>query len=147
MNRLSGWNGFSPEPQQPPAAHRQFQKLDNIFSVPPTDIHAAERGVDVRDAVVADLRLREVELEEKPEPPRQRETKVVEPAHIDKPRRLFVNLTPHEYERLGIVAVKRDATRHQLLREAFEAFLTQASIELGGECACVAGVCKGDCET
>ncbi len=71
---------------------------------------------------------------------------VREPAHTDKPRRLFVNLTPDEYERLGIVAVKRDATRHQLLRDAFDAFLRQASEELKA-CACVSGEsCKGSCQ-
>jgi hypothetical protein len=168
MNRLSGWNGFTPEPQQSsPAVHRQFQKLDNIFAVPPVDIRAAEGSADIRTAadVVADLRLREpAAVEDKPQAPveqkardkveekldvvapKQRETKLaVEPVSIDKPRRLFVNLTPQEYERLGIVAVKQDSTRHRLLREAFETFLAKASDDLGHDCACVAGACKGTC--
>ncbi|HEY1708342.1 MAG TPA: hypothetical protein VGG10_08740 [Rhizomicrobium sp.] len=96
---------------------------------------------------MTDLRSREPAAEEQVEvAPRPREPKaIVEPLHIDKPRRLFVNLSPQEYERLGIVAVKRDTSRHHLLREAFVVFLEKASDELGHECACVAGACNGAC--
>jgi hypothetical protein len=101
----------------------------------------AERDAHARKEEEAhDLRL----LNTLP-PARHLETKAAEPAHIEKPRRLFVNVTPSEYERLGIVAVKCDTTRHQLLREAFEAFLEKASRQYGA-CACVGGRCQGTCE-
>jgi hypothetical protein len=69
-----------------------------------------------------------------------------EPAHTDRPRRLFVNLTPSEYERLGIVAVKRDTSRHHLLREALNTFMDWAAEEYRTDCACVGGNnCRDRC--
>jgi len=150
-------------PPSPPAVHRQFEKLDSVFSVPPTDMRAAERGTPIRsdDAppVVHDLRHEPVVAEAiAPPPPDVAEPKApvvkpapvaksVEPAQIDKPRRMFVNLSPEEYERLGIIAVKKDSSRHQLLRDALDAFLKKMSREYKADCACVAsGGCKGTCE-
>ena len=51
--------------------------------------------------------------------------------HPDKPRRLMVTLTPEEYEMLGIIGVKKDVTRHQLLRIAFDEYLVQLVEEFG----------------
>lgn len=143
----AGWTSFNPAPPPP----RHFDKLDNLFSIPPTDMRTAERGAHARrdSAATQDLRLRPMEgmVVEKAELSKQLETKAAEPAQIDKPRRLFINLTPQEYERLGIVAVKHDSTRHQLLRDAMEAFLEKASKDIGKDCACLGGgeTCKGAC--
>jgi hypothetical protein len=105
----------------------------------------AERDAHARREEEAhDLRLLNTQPTARHEPARHLETKAAEPAHIEKPRRLFVNVTPSEYERLGIVAVKCDTTRHQLLREAFDAFLEKASRQYA--CACVGGRCQGTCE-
>lgn len=142
----AGWTSFNPAP--PP--HRHFDKPDSLFSLPPTDMRTAERGAHGRRDLptLPDLRLRPAEsIAERPELTKQLETKAAEPAQIDKPRRLFINLTPQEYERLGIVAVKHDSTRHQLLRDAMEAFLEKASQDIGKDCACLGGgeSCKGAC--
>ncbi|MEA2824306.1 MAG: hypothetical protein QOF03_788 [Alphaproteobacteria bacterium] len=66
--------------------------------------------------------------------------------HPDKPRRLMVALTPEEYEMLGIIGVKKDVTRHQLLRIAFDEYLSQLVEEFGERCHCVANG-GGPCET
>jgi hypothetical protein len=66
--------------------------------------------------------------------------------HPDKPRRLMVALTPEEYEMLGIIGVKKDVTRHQLLRIAFDEYLSQVVEEYGERCLCIANG-GGPCET
>jgi hypothetical protein len=112
----------------PPPVHRVFETVEPALTVPPPDMRTVERSAHIPP----------------PSPPVMRVVeKVREPAHIDKPRRLFVNVTPDEYERLGILGVKRDATRHQLLRAALDAFLKVAA----RDCACLSGEgCKNNCE-
>jgi hypothetical protein len=67
--------------------------------------------------------------------------------HPDKPRRLMVSLTAEEYEMLGIIGVKKNATRHQLLRIAFDEYLLQLVEEFGERCVCIAngGSCEAPC--
>jgi hypothetical protein len=140
------WAKGSLPPPSPPAVHHHFEKIDIAFSVPPTDMRAAERGVHVGGneplPVMRDLREQDLVLpaEEKRAPAKARE-----PERIEKARRLVVSITPEEYARLGIVAVKQDSSRHQLLRDALSAFLQSCSKEY--DCACVSGGgCKGSCE-
>jgi hypothetical protein len=47
-----------------------------------------------------------------------------------------------DYERLGILAVKADVTRQQLLKQALEEFLTARARQYG--CACL-GACNSNC--
>lgn len=67
--------------------------------------------------------------------------------HPDKPRRLMVSLSPEEYEMLGLIGVKKNATRHQLLRIAFDEYLLQLVEEFGEGCHCIAngGTCDAIC--
>jgi hypothetical protein len=65
--------------------------------------------------------------------------------HPDKPRRLMVMLTAGEYEMLGIIGVKKNVTRHQLLRIAFDEYLAQLVEEYGEGCHCIAN--GGSCDT
>lgn len=58
-------------------------------------------------------------------------------ASSDKPRRMMVTLTPVEYETLGLIAVKRCTTRHQLLRSALDEYLEAVVEECGGACHCI----------
>jgi hypothetical protein len=61
-------------------------------------------------------------------------------------KRLSLRLTPSEYERLGIIGVKRDMTRQQLLRHAIDCYLAAAKAEYQSACGCLAGEgCKGEC--
>jgi hypothetical protein len=57
----------------------------------------------------------------------------------DGTRRCTLRLTPCEYERLGIVAVKRNTSRQQILRLAIEEYLTAVEREYGRDCGCLGG--------
>jgi hypothetical protein len=69
------------------------------------------------------------------------------PAQTDKPRRLMVSLSHGEYETLGIIGVKKSATRHQLLRNALDEYLALLVEEYSGECECIytGGACGNSC--
>ncbi|HXJ00050.1 MAG TPA: hypothetical protein VNH44_02430, partial [Micropepsaceae bacterium] len=71
------------------------------------------------------------------------------PAPSDKPRRLMVSLTPGEYETLGIIGVKKNTTRHQLLRNALDEYLALLVEEFSGDCQCIysGGSCSNSCST
>lgn len=65
----------------------------------------------------------------------------VPPPHVaavqDGAKRCTLRLSPCEYERLGIIAVKRDVTRQQILREAVETYLAAAERDYGRGCMCL----------
>lgn len=65
----------------------------------------------------------------------------------EKPRRLVLALTPHEYETLGLVAVKKGSTRHQLAQEAMGAYFEWLVSEYGEVCGCIVGgaLCRCEC--
>lgn len=54
-------------------------------------------------------------------------------------RRCSLRLSECEYQRLGIVAVKKDTTRQQILRQAVEHYLTVVESEYGRACGCLSG--------
>ena len=58
-------------------------------------------------------------------------------------RKLTLRLSQSDYERLVLIAAKRDVTRQSLLRQIMEQFLANAAAEYGAECGCIAGTCKG----
>ena len=59
-----------------------------------------------------------------------------QPPLVSKPRRLMVTLSAPEFEKLGIAAVKKGVTRHQLIRDAFELYLERLKCEFS-ECDCI----------
>ena len=61
------------------------------------------------------------------------------PAAQDGTKRCSFRLTSCEYERLGIIAVKRNLSRQQVLRQALEEYLAAIELEYGHECACLGG--------
>jgi hypothetical protein len=65
----------------------------------------------------------------------------------EKPRRIVLALSPHEYETLGLVAVKKGATRHQLAQEAMDAYFEWLISEYGEACSCIVGgaLCRCEC--
>lgn len=66
--------------------------------------------------------------------------------HVDEhSKRCAIKLSHAEYERLGIIAVKKEISRQQVLRQAIEHYLAQAKREYQSACGCLAGACKGDC--
>ena len=63
-----------------------------------------------------------------------------------KPHRLMVTLSASEFEKLGIAAVKKGVTRHQMVRTALELYLDQLRQEFG-TCSCMTldGTCMAGC--
>jgi hypothetical protein len=61
-----------------------------------------------------------------------------------KERNCAIRMSAHDYERLGILAVKADVTRQQLLKQALEEFLASRAAQYG--CACL-GACNSNCGT
>jgi len=59
-----------------------------------------------------------------------------------KERACQVRMSAHDYERLGILAVKANVTRQQLLKEALSQFLEAKARDYA--CACL-GACGRDC--
>ena len=66
----------------------------------------------------------------------------------EKPRRIVLHLTPHEYETLGLVAVKKGVTRHDLAQSAMTAYFEWLVSEYGEACSCVVGgaLCRSECD-
>ena len=60
-------------------------------------------------------------------------------------KKLFVSLDPREHERLAIAAVKTGLSRHQLVRDALDAYFEQLARDMGDDCRCVSGSCAGAC--
>lgn len=64
------------------------------------------------------------------------------PAPPAKDRSCSVRMTAHDFERLGILAVKSGSTRQQLLKDALAQFLTSKAQDYA--CACL-GACDRSC--
>jgi len=59
-------------------------------------------------------------------------------------KRCTVRLSPHDYERLGIMAVKKDITRQQFLQNALARVLDELAREFPTGCSCIGG-CGQNC--
>jgi hypothetical protein len=53
-------------------------------------------------------------------------------------KKIAVRISHHDYERLGILAVKQNTTRQRLLQEAADGLLAGMPRNFGGACACLA---------
>ena len=62
-----------------------------------------------------------------------------QPENVEKPRRVMISLTPEELERLNIAAIKKGATRHDIVRGALNEYFRRLSAELPRPCACMEG--------
>jgi hypothetical protein len=63
-----------------------------------------------------------------------------------KQHRIVIVLTEEEHETLGILAVKKGFTRHQVLRKALDAYFEWLTDEYGPNCRCVASTCSKECD-
>jgi hypothetical protein len=61
----------------------------------------------------------------------------------DGMRRLTLRVSQRDYERLGLIAAKRDLTRQRLLHQMLDDFLAGAAHEYGAQCGCIGGSCLG----
>lgn len=64
------------------------------------------------------------------------------PSPPAKDKSCSVRMSAHDYERLGILAVKSNSSRQQLLKDALAAFLEARGRQLS--CACL-GACEKGC--
>ena len=64
------------------------------------------------------------------------------PPPPSKDRSCSIRMSVHDYERLGILAIKCDSTRQQLLKDALAQFLAAKAKDYG--CACL-GACNNNC--
>jgi hypothetical protein len=60
--------------------------------------------------------------------------------------RIMIVLTEEEHETLGILAVKKGYTRHQVLRKALDGYLEWLVDEYGTRCRCISSTCSGECD-
>ncbi|MBS0273186.1 MAG: hypothetical protein JSR55_02025 [Proteobacteria bacterium] len=68
------------------------------------------------------------------------------PHDPSRPKKLFISLSHREHERLAIAAVKTGLDRHQLVRDALEAYFEQLSRDMRDGCACMSGAKACSCE-
>jgi hypothetical protein len=68
------------------------------------------------------------------------------PHDPSRPKKLFISLSHREHERLAIAAVKTGLDRHQLVRDALEAYFEQLSRDMRDGCACMSGARACGCE-
>lgn len=61
-------------------------------------------------------------------------------------KRYVIKLSSSEYERLGIIAVKKNMSRQQIVRRALDEYLTGLGREFRGECTCLAGCGGSQCQ-
>jgi hypothetical protein len=59
-----------------------------------------------------------------------------------KEKSCSIRMSPHDFERLGILSIKTGATRQQLLKDALAEFLASRADDYG--CYCL-GACDNDC--
>lgn len=52
-------------------------------------------------------------------------------------KKISVRMTHHDYERLGILAIKQDKTRQRVLQEAVDRLLRGITVKFGSSCACL----------
>ena len=60
-------------------------------------------------------------------------------------KRCTVRLTQDDYERLGLMAVKKDVTRQQLLQGALAEVMAGMAREFAQGCACIGAGCGNAC--
>lgn len=67
------------------------------------------------------------------------------PAATGALKRCTVRLSQEEYERLGLMAVKKDVTRQQLLQAALAEVMAGMAREFAQGCACIGAGCSNAC--
>lgn len=75
-------------------------------------------------------------------PPMAENDHDAQPHDPSRPKKLFLALSHREHERLAIAAVKTGLSRHQLVRDALDAYFEQLSRDMREGCACMSGAAK-----
>jgi hypothetical protein len=135
---LDGFLDFAPSPQKFAEAPEDDYRLAPDYqrwekALKPKPVFEAKPAFETKPAFQA-----KPAIETKPK--RHVETVVLD----DHGKRCSIKLTHEEYERLGIIAVKKDMSRQQVLRKAIENYLEAARKEFQSQCGCLGG-CQGGC--
>jgi hypothetical protein len=82
-------------------------------------------------------------------PPQDSDHDAHPPHDPSRPKKLFITLSHREHERLAIASVKTGLDRHQLVRDALDAYFEQLSRDMHEGCHCMSGAknCSGLCES
>jgi hypothetical protein len=82
-------------------------------------------------------------------PPQDNDHDTHPPHDLSRPKKLFITLSHREHERLAIASVKTGLDRHQLVRDALDAYFEQLSRDMHEGCHCMSGAkgCSGFCES
>jgi hypothetical protein len=86
------------------------------------------------------------EMEGTPDMAAPPEKLAVLPASPAREKSCAIRMSAHDYERLGILAVKSESSRQQLLKDALAQFLAAKARDYG--CACLGnpgGACNSNC--
>jgi hypothetical protein len=75
-------------------------------------------------------------------PPMAEHDHDAQPHDPSRPKKLVLALSHREHERLAIAAVKTGLSRHQLVRDALDAYFEQLSRDMREGCACMSGAAK-----
>jgi hypothetical protein len=132
-----------PEPIRPVRGLREYSEPE--VPQPRPELRAVTLPEPVRP-------VREVRVQPEPEPARPAEPAPDRRSFFsdqggEKRHRMSLGLTQEEHERLGIVAVKKGLTRHQLMRDALDHYFEKLANDYKAECACIAtGGCKNGCD-
>ena len=83
---------------------------------------------------------------ESPPAGRAKAARVRRPPEPGKPHKMAVVLSAEEFEKLGIAAVKKGVTRHQVVRTALDLHLERLKGEYAGcNCMTTGGPCSEGC--
>ena len=100
--------------------------------LPPREPQPPHWATELRHAFVADITSgKPIAKRSK----RARNKAKLDPSH----RKIFLKVSARENERLEIAAVKKGATRNELIRLAIETYLDELTREFQDKCHCISG--------
>ena len=103
-------------------------------------------GMPETESISLPWRTYTPEMEGTPDMAAPPEKLAVLPASPAREKSCAIRMSAHDYERLGILAVKSESSRQQLLKDALTQFLAAKARDYG--CACLTNpgsVCNSNC--
>ncbi len=105
--------------------------------------HGIHAGAHLHAEHYDDIQLGTARIEKIPAPWHGPETgEPPPPPPPSKEKSCMMRMSAHDFERLGILAIKTGSSRQQLLKDALQEFLANRADEYG--CSCL-GACENGC--
>jgi len=124
-------------------------KVDTNYTAPRMPVFAAVPAAPRPETPVAppapQIATPQIETPEISAPAPVPAPSITMPQNDDHVRRCTIKLSQNEFERLGIIAVKKEISRQQVLHQAIDLYLRTMREEYRSLCGCLGGVCKGEC--